>query len=132
VTGGLALLGFFLALDHAARVLQAYPASRADLLGPTLRRATPTLGPIVVSWVLSFILLPPAPYARVRFGTGAGGPRDEEVAAAYRRLVALALAGSALVFGVVRLLRRDRAERAPLEEVLAVERGAEEPLPAPP
>ena len=128
VTGGLTLLGFFLALDHAARVLQAYPAGRADLLGPTLRRAAAALAPIVVVLVLFFILLPPPPYARLRFATGARGPGDEEVAAAYRRLVALALTGSAVVFGVVRLLRRDRGERAPLEELLAVERGSEEPL----
>lgn len=128
VTGSLALLGLFLALDHAARVLQAYPAGRADLLRPTLRRAAASLAPIVAGLVVFFILLPPPPYARIRFATGAHGPRDEEVAAAYRRLVALALTGSALVFGVVRLLRRDRGERAPLEDVLAVERGVEEPL----
>jgi hypothetical protein len=130
VTGGLALLGLFLALDHAARVLQAYPGARGDLLGATLRRAAAALAPIILGLTLLFILFPPSPYARVRF-TVADPARDEEVAAAYRRLIALALAGSALVFGLVRLLRRDRGKGAPLEETLAVERGVEEALPEP-
>ncbi|PYQ15740.1 MAG: hypothetical protein DMF80_08025 [Acidobacteria bacterium] len=132
VTGGLALLGFFLAFDHAARVLQAYPAGRAELLGPTLRRASAALAPIVLGLALFFVLRPPPPYAGIRFRMGAGGPRDEDVAAAYRRLVGLAAVGSAVVFGVVRLLRRGQAERAPFEEVLPVERGAEEVLSPPP
>jgi hypothetical protein len=130
VTGGLALLGLFLALDHAARVLQAYPGARGDLHGATLRRAAAALAPIILGLTLLFILFPPSPYARVRF-TVADPARDEEVAAAYRRLIALALAGSALVFGLVRLLRRDRGKGAPLEETLAVERGVEEALPEP-
>jgi hypothetical protein len=128
VTGALALLGAFLALDHAARVLQAYPRSRGALLGPTLGRAAATLAPVVLGLSLVFVLFPAPPYSRVRF-TIANRAQDEEVAAAYRRLVALALVGSALVFGVVRLLRRDRGKAAPLEETLAVERGVEEPLP---
>lgn len=129
VTGGLALLALFLAFDHAVRVLQAYPAGRSDLLGPTLRRATASVAPIVLALAAFFILLPPPSYARIRFGSAARGPRDAEVAAAYRRLSVLALAGSAVVFGVVRLLRRGRGDRPPLEEALAVERGAEEALP---
>jgi len=132
VTGGLALLGFFLALDHAARVLQAYPRGRAALLGATLRRAAAALSPIVLGLAVLFVLFPPPPYARVRFSLAEGPPRDEDVAAAYRRLIALALVGGALVFGAVRLLRRDRAERAPLEEALPVERGREEALAEPP
>ena len=94
VVGGLALLGFFLALDHAARVLQAYPPGRADLLGATLRRAAASLAPIVVGLTILFVLSPPAPLARVRFPAAAPGLRDEEVAAAYRRLVVFGLAGS--------------------------------------
>jgi Domain of unknown function (DUF4129) len=132
VVGGLGLLGLFLALDHAARVLQAYPAGRADLLGATLRRATASLAPIVVGLTILFALFPPAPFARVRFAPAAPGARDEEVAAAYRRLIVFALAGSALVFGVVRLVRRDRGARSPLEEALPLEKGAEEVLPEPP
>jgi hypothetical protein len=128
VTGGLALLGLFLAFDHAARVLHAYPASRADLLGATLRRAAATLAPIVLGLTILFTVWPPAPLARVRFVV-APGARDDELAEAYRRLLMLAVAGSALVFGAVRLLRRDRGDRAPLEEALSLERSAEEPLP---
>lgn len=128
VTGGLALLGFFLALDHAARVVQAYPRSRGNLLGATLGRAAASLAPIVLGLSILFVLFPAPPYSRVRL-TIADPAQDEEVAAAYRRLLALALVGSALVFGVVRLLRRDRGKGAPLEEMLAVERGVEEPLP---
>lgn len=132
VVGGLALLGFFLALDHAARVLQAYPAGRADLLGATLRRATASLAPIVVGLTVLFVLVPPAPLERVRFAAAAPGARDEEVAEAYRRLIVFALAGSALVFGIVRLVRRDRSAGSPLEEALPLERRAEEVLPEPP
>ena len=129
VTGGLALLGFFLALDHAARVLQAYPAGHARLLGGTLRRAAVSLAPVVLGLTVLFVLSPPAPLARVRFPAAAAGQRDEEVAAAYQRLIVLALAGSGLVFGVVRLLRRDRGARSPLEEAMPLEHGAEEALP---
>lgn len=132
VTGGLALLGLFLALDHSARVLHAYPAGPARLLGPTLRRAAASLAPIVLGLTILFFLSPPAPLARVRFPAAAAGPRDEEVRAAYQRLIFLALAGGALVFGVVRLVRRDRGARPPLEEALPLERGAEEALPEPP
>jgi Domain of unknown function (DUF4129) len=132
VVGGVALLGFFLALDHAARVLQAYPAGRADLLGATLRRATVSLAPIVLGLAILFVLSPPAPLARVRFPAAAARQRDEEVAAAYRRLIVLALAGSGLVFGVVRLLRRDRDARPPLEEAPSLEHGIEEALAEPP
>ena len=132
VTGGLALLGFFLALDHSARVLQAYPAGRADLLGATVRRAAASLAPIVVGLTILFVLSPPAPLPRIRFAVTAPRMMDDEVAAAYRRLVALVLAGSGLVFGTVRLLRRDRDTRPPLEEALPLERGAEEPLREPP
>lgn len=128
VTGGLALLGFFLALDHAARVVQAYPRSRGDLLGATLGRAAASLAPIVLGLSILFVLFPAPPYSRVRL-TIADHAQDEEVAAAYRRLVALALVGSALVFVVGRLLRRDRGKGTPLEEALAVERGMEEALP---
>jgi hypothetical protein len=130
VTGGLALLGFFLALDHAARVIQAYPRSRGDLLGATLARAAAALAPIVLGLSVLFVLFPAPPYSRVRL-TIADPAQDEEVAAAYRRLIALAIVGSTLVFGMVRLLRRDRGKGAPLEEALAVERGLEEPLPEP-
>ena len=132
VVGGLALLGFFLALDHAARVLQAYPPGRADLLGATLRRAAASLAPIVVGLTILFVLSPPAPLARVRFPAAAPGPRDEEVAAAYRRLVVFGLAGSGLIFVLVRLLRRDRGARSPLEEALSLEQGIEEALAEPP
>jgi len=132
VVGGLALLGFFLALDHAARMLQAYPAGRADLLGATLRRATASLAPLVFGLTILFVLSPPAPLARVRFLAAAPGPRDEEVAAAYRRLVVFGLAGSALIFVLVRLLRRERGARSPLEEALPLEHGIEEALPEPP
>jgi len=132
VVGGLALLGFFLALDHSARVLQAYPAGRADLLGATLRRAAAALAPIVFGLTVLFVLAPPAPLARVRLPAAVPGARDEEVAEAYRRLIVLALAGSALVFGAVRLVRRDRGARAPLDEALPLEQGAEEILPEPP
>ena len=132
VVGGLALLGFFLALDHAARVLQAYPDGRADLLGATLRRAAASLAPILVGLTILFVLSPPAPLPRVRFAAVAPGPRDEEVAAAYRRLVVFGLAGSGLIFVVVRLLRRDRGARSPLEEALPLEHGIEEALAKPP
>ena len=132
VVGGLALLGFFLALDHAARMLQAYPAGRADLLGATLRRATASLAPLVFGLTILFVLSPPAPLARVRFLAAAPGPRDEEVAAAYRRLVVFGLAGSALIFVLVRLLRRERGARSPLEEALPLEHGIEEALAEPP
>lgn len=131
VTGGLALLGFFLALDHSARVLQAYPVGRADLLGATLRRATASLAPVVVGLTVFFVLSPALPLPRIRFAVSVPRTMDDEVAAAYRRLVVLALAGSGLVFGVVRLLRRDRDRRPPLEETLPLERGAEEALPEP-
>jgi uncharacterized protein DUF4129 len=132
VVGGLALLGFFLALDHAARVLQAYPPGRADLLGATLRRTAASLAPIVVGLTILFVLSPPAPLPRVRFPAAAPGPRDEEVAAAYRRLVVFGLAGSGLIFVLVRILRRDRGARAPLEEALSLEHGIEEVLAEPP
>lgn len=132
VVGGLALLGFFLALDHAARVLQAYPPGRADLLGATLRRAATTLAPIVVGLTILFVLSPPAPLPRLRFPAVAPGPRDEEVSAAYRRLVVSGLAGSGLIFVVVRLLRRDRGARSPLEEAPPLEHGIEEALADPP
>jgi len=132
VVGGLALLGFFLALDHTARVLQAYPAGRADLLGATLRRAGGTLAPIVVGLTILFALSPPAPLRQVRFPAAAPGTSDEDVAAAYRRLVVFALAGSAMIFGAVRLFRRDRGARSPLEEALPLERTVEEMLPEPP
>ena len=128
VTGALGLLGFFLAFDHAARVLQAYPGGRADLVGPTLRRAARSVGPIVLGLAVFFALLPPPPYARLHFAMESP-PTDDEVTAAYRRLVAIALVGSALVFGAVRLLRRERGGRSPEEEALAVDRGAEEVLP---
>jgi hypothetical protein len=132
VVGGLALLGFFLALDHAARVLQAYPAGRADLLGVTLRRAAAALAPTLAGLTILFVLSPPAPLPRVRFPAVAPGPRDEDVAAAYRRLVVFGLAGSGLIFVLVRLLRRDRRARSPLEEALPLEHGIEEALPVPP
>jgi len=130
VVGGLALLGFFLALDHAARVLQAYPAGPAALLAATLRRAAAAMAPIVVGLTVLFVLSPPAPLAQVRLPTS--GPRDEDVSAAYRRLVVFGLAGSGLIFAAVRLFRRDRGARSPLEEALPLERGTEELLPEPP
>lgn len=132
VVGGLALLGFFLALDHSARVLQAYPAGRADLLGATLRRAAASLAPTIAGLTILFVLSPPAPLARIRFPAAAPGPRDEEVAAAYRRLVVFGLAGSGLIFVAVRLLRPGRGARSPLEEALPLEHGIEEALPEPP
>ena len=130
VTGGLALLGFFLALDHSARVLQAYPVGRADLMGATLRRATASLAPVVVGLTVLFVLFPPAPLAQVRLPASTGA-RDEDVSAAYRRLVVFGLAGSGLIFAAVRLFRRDRGARSPLEEALPLERGTEELLPEP-
>ncbi|HEY2945748.1 MAG TPA: DUF4129 domain-containing protein [Vicinamibacteria bacterium] len=132
VTGGLALLGLFLALDHSARVLQAYPAGRADLLGATLRRAAVSLAPVVIGLTIFFVLSPPRPLPRMRFAASVPRTRDEELSLAYRRLVVFALAGSGLVFGIVRLLRRDRDRRPPLEEALPLERGADEALPEPP
>lgn len=131
VVGSLALLGLFLALDHSARVLQAYPAGPAALLAATLRRAAWSLAPIVVGLTVLFVLSPPAPLTRIRV-RAASGPRDEDVSAAYRRLVVFGLAGGGLIFATVRLLRRDRDARSPLEEALPLERGAEEPLPEPP
>jgi hypothetical protein len=133
VTGGLALLGFFLALDHSARVLQAYPSGRVDLLGATLRRAAASLAPVAAGLTIFFLVSPAAPLPRIRFAVTAPRMMDDEAAAAYRRLVVLVLSGSGLVFGIVWLLRRDRGTRPPLEEALPLERGAEEPLPkAPP
>src|SRR5437867_2972932 len=123
VTGGLALLGLFLALDHSARVLQAYPAGRADLLGATLRRAAVSLAPVVIGLTIFFVLSPPRRLPRMRFAASVPRTRDEELSLAYRRLVVFALAGSGLVFGIVRLLRRDRDRRPPLEEALPLERG---------
>ncbi|PYQ02142.1 MAG: hypothetical protein DMF82_17000 [Acidobacteria bacterium] len=131
VVGGLALLGFFLALDHAARVLQAYPAGPAALLAATLRRAATSLAPIVIGLTVLFFVSPPAPLAQVRL-PASSGPRDEDVSAAYRRLVVFGLAGSGLIFAAVRLLRRDRGARSTLEEALPLERGTEEALPEPP
>lgn len=131
VVGGLTLLGFFLALDHAARVLQAYPAGPAALLAATLRRAVTSLAPIVIGLTVLFILSPPAPLAQVRL-PASFGRRDEDVSAAYRRLVVFGLAGSGLIFAAVRLFKRDRGARSPLEEALPVEHGTEEPLPEPP
>jgi hypothetical protein len=132
VTGGLALLGFFLALDHSARVLQAYPTGRVDLLGATLRRAAASLAPVVAGLTIFFLVSPAAPLPRIRLAVAAPRMMDDEVAKAYRRLVVLVLSGSGLVFGMVRLLRRDRDIRPPLEEALPLERGAEEALPEPP
>ncbi len=131
VVGSLALLGFFLALDHSARVLQAYPAGRAALLAPTLRRAATSLAPIVIGLTVLFSFSPPAPLAQIRV-PAASGQRDEDVSAAYRRLVVFGLVGCGLIFAAVRLLRRDRGARSPLEEALPLERGMEEPLPEPP
>jgi len=128
VTGALALLAFFLAFDHAARVLQAYPSGRADLLPATIRRAARTAGPIVLGLTVFFALFPPPPYTRVHFAVGTG-PVDDDVSEAYRRLVAIALVGSGLVFGAVRLIRRGRGDSPLLEEGLPLERGIEEALP---
>lgn len=130
VVGGLGLLGFFLALDHAARVLQAYPPGPAALLSATLRRAAASLAPIVVGLTVLFVLFPPAPLAQVRLPASTGA-RDEDVSAAYRRLVVFGLAGSGLIFAAVRLFRRDRGARSPQEEALPLERGTEELLPEP-
>jgi hypothetical protein len=133
VTGSLALLGFFLALDHAARVLQAYPASRANLLGATLGRAAAALAPVVIGLTIFFALAPSAPVPGLRLPvTMRPPPKNEEMAAAFRQLVVFALTGGGLVFGVARFLRRDRGARSPLEEALPLERGAEEALPEPP
>lgn len=132
VTGTLGLLVFLLTLDHFARQLSWYPHRDVSLTGVALREAAAVAAPLVLGLGLFFALYPPAPYARLPLEDTDPATRSDQVAAAYRRLVLLAIAGGGSVFLATRLFRRGPREEPPREELVEPQHGPEEALPRTP
>jgi hypothetical protein len=133
VTGYLALVALVLGFDHPVRLVGAHRTGEVSLVRASLVRSAALAAPVVVLLAAFFAIAPPTPYSRVPLDQLESAEMPEEVAAAYRRLVMLALAGGALLVLAGRLLRRSGRGRSPSEELLVAELGAVEMLtPGPP
>jgi len=129
-TGYVGLLGPFLAFDHCARTLAAFPPGRGSLVRVALRRAMAITGPVVLTMAAIFVIAPPRPAARTEMEAPAP-VATREIAGAYQVLVSLGLLGGAGVYFVGRLVIRRRRSQPPLAEMVEPRPVAEEVLEPP-
>jgi hypothetical protein len=133
VVAYVALLGPFLAFDHGARTLLAFPGSRGSLVRVALRRALAVTAPVLIAMVVLFAVAPPPPAAKTELLAPAP-VATQEIAVAYQVLVSLGLLGGAGIYYVGRLMFRGRTAPPPLAEVETPRPVAEEvlePVPQP-
>lgn len=121
------LLGPFLAFDHCARTLAAYPFSRGFLVRVALRRALALTAPVLVAIAVLLAVAPPPPSAETELVAPAP-VATREIAAAYQVLVFLGILGGAGIYYAGRILFRGRSGPPPLLEVEAPRPVAEEVL----
>jgi hypothetical protein len=128
VTGWLVLVVFFLAFDHFARQVAAYPVERVELVGVAFRAALARGILVAAPLAVVFMLAPPTPYGRLLLHVTAREFSEGELAEAYARLLVLALLAVGLLWLVGRLVRRRREREPVAEERVPVARAADEPL----
>ena len=121
------LLGPFLAFDHCARTLAAFPFARGSLVRVALRRALALTAPVLLAMAVLLTVAPPRPSAETELLAPAP-VATEEIAAAYQVLVTLGILGAAGIYYAARILFRRRPAPPPLLDVEAPRPVAEEVL----
>src|SRR5262245_11537734 len=125
-------LAGLLVVDHWARMLAAYPHTRAPGSGVVVRNAFKLVLPVAMGTSLVFLVHPPRPAESVLVAVRQG-IRAEPLGAAHRFLLLALLLGGGGILAVVRIFRHKSASAAPTTEALEVLTLSDETLPiAPP
>jgi hypothetical protein len=129
LTGFLALLGVYLALDHVLRRLALWPHAAAPPVGLVVRDGLRAVLVPVVLLAIALATLPAPSPAETRAALALNAP---EVGSAYRWLLLVVLAGTGSLVIALRGLRPGGGEASPLVEMAETHVEAEELLERPP
>jgi hypothetical protein len=129
LTGFLALVGIYLALDHVLRRLALWPHAAAPAPGLVVREGLSALSLPVILLVAALAVLPAPSPAETRAALELAAP---EVGSAYRWLLLVVLAGTGSLVIALRGLRPGGSEASPLVEMPESHVEADELLEGPP